>query len=137
MVIGNAVAFTDVTVTVTGSSLTSSIDSVTIDLNTPVDLIGIVLTTAIGEEIPQGNANVSITGQSLTTAVESVVPVSTYSVTGISLTTGIGSVITQANSNVIVTGNSLSTAEGSTIVTAWAEINTGVINTWTDVDLAA
>jgi len=46
-------------------------------------------------------------------------------------------VVAQANADVSVTGNVLTSGIGSTNVTAWAEINTGVTNTWTEVDLAA
>jgi hypothetical protein len=137
VVIGDEEAFTDVTVEITGSSLTSSIDSVSIDLNTPVDLNGILLITAIGDENAQANANVDVTGSSITGVIGDITPISTYSVTGIGLTTVINSVTVQANADVSVTGSGLTISTTSTNIIAWAEVNTGTPVDWTPVDLAA
>jgi hypothetical protein len=137
VIIGDEEAFTDVTVEITGSSLTSSIDSVSIDLNTPVDLNGILLITAIGDENAQANANVDVTGSSITGVTGDITPISTYSVTGIGLTTVINSVTVQANADVSVTGSGLTIATRSTNITAWAQVNTGTPVDWTPVDLAA
>jgi hypothetical protein len=137
VIIGDEEAFTDVTVEITGSSLTSSIDSVSIDLNTPVDLNGILLITAIGDENAQANANVDVTGSSITGVIGDITPISTYSVTGIGLTTVINSVTVQANADVPVTGSGLTISTPSTNIIAWAEVNTGTPVDWTPVDLAA
>ena len=58
-------------------------------------------------------------------------------VTGIAMTSAIGSVTTVANANVTVSGQSLTSNIGSLNITAWAEIDLGVNNVWTEVDLAA
>jgi hypothetical protein len=42
-----------------------------------------------------------------------------------------------ANANVDVTGIQLTSTAGSLNITAWAEIDPGVNNTWAPVDLAA
>jgi len=42
-----------------------------------------------------------------------------------------------ANADVDVTGIELTSSIGSTNITAWQEVNPGVSNVWTEVDLAA
>ena len=69
---GSVVASIDVGVDVTGIALTSFINDVAITGTTNISIIGIELTTAIGEEIPQGNAIVSVTGIALISTVDPV-----------------------------------------------------------------
>jgi hypothetical protein len=99
----------------TGSELTSEISSVTIDLNTLVNVTGSALAPAVGE----------------------VDAVSVAEVTGSSLTSLTGSVIISATANVNVTGSSLIISTSGAKVIAWAEVNTGTSVIWTDVDIAA
>ena len=58
-------------------------------------------------------------------------------VTGQQLTSGIGSVSIIGTGVVPVTGIGLTSNIGSLNITAWAEIDLGVNNVWTEVDLAA
>ena len=53
------------------------------------------------------------------------------------MTMFIGEETAIANANVDVTGIALTSSIGSVNITAWQEINLGVNNVWTEVDLAA
>ena len=121
----------------TQSSSTFNPVNVIVDLNTPVDVTGIQLTTSIGNEDAFTDVVVEVTGQSLSTAIGDVDAIAIYEVTGISLSANIGSVTVQANADVNITGINLTAVIGQTRITAWAEVDTGVSVTWTDVDLAA
>ena len=113
--IGDESAFTDHTVEVTGQELTMS----------------------MGEEVPTGNANVPLTGIQLTSSIGTATQETRYNVTGVQMATSIGSVTTAGNADVDVTGIQLQTNTGNPNITAWAEIDTGVSNVWTEVDRAA
>jgi len=115
MTLGEESAFTDHTVAVTGQQLTMS----------------------MGEETSTGNANVSLTGLQLTNSIGVVTQETRYAVTGNQMATSIGSVTTTGNADIDVTGILLQSSIGNTNVTAWAEIDPGVSNVWTEVDLAA
>ena len=164
IVTGNEDAFTDITVEVTSagqltvfnqifeqdtltafgedpfatqSSSTFNPVNVIVDLNTPVDVTGIQLTTSIGNEDAFTDVVVEVTGQSLSTAIGDVDAIAIYEVTGISLSANIGSVTVQANADVNITGINLTAVIGQTRITAWAEVDTGIDVVWTPVDLAA
>ena len=113
--IGEETAFTDVAVSVTGQELTIS----------------------IGEETIQANADVDVSGINITSFIGQVDQNTSYSVTGNDLTISLGNEGTIGNANVDVTGTTLTSSVGSINITAWSEIDPGVSNTWTDVDLAA
>jgi len=113
--IGDESAFTDHTVEVTGQELTMS----------------------MGEETPTADANVELTGIQLTSSIGTVDAIIVINVTGIQMSTSIGSVIVTGNANIDVTGIELQSSAGNANVTAWAEIDPGVSNVWTEVDLAA
>ena len=124
-------------VVATALSLSTAIDGVTIDLNTPVDVTGEEINTFVGEETPSGNADVSVTGSQLTLSIGDVDAVTKAEVTGQELSSSIGSVTVTANSDINLTGISMTSSIGTVNVTAWQEIDTGVSNVWTEVDLAA
>jgi len=113
--IGDESAFTDHTVEVTGQQLTMS----------------------MGEETPAADANVQLTGIQLTGSVGTVDAVAVYEVTGVQMSTSVGSVTVTGTANVNITGIELQSSAGNANVTAWAEIDTGVSNVWTEVDRAA
>jgi hypothetical protein len=113
--IGEETAFTDVAVSVTGQELTIS----------------------IGEETIQANADVDVSGINITSFIGQVDQNTSYSVTGNDLTISLGNEGTIGNANVDATGTTLTSSVGSINITAWSEIDPGVSNTWTDVDLAA
>ena len=135
--VGSVTTQANADVSVTGISLTSTVGDETIDLNTPVDVTGVSLTASIGDESIQANADVPVTGISATTSVGSVSQVTTYSVSGVAMTMAIGEEIPTANANVTVTGVQLTNSIGSVNITSWSEIDPGVNNVWTPVDLAA
>ena len=58
-------------------------------------------------------------------------------VTGLSITSALGEDSITANGLVVPTGIALTSSIGTVNVTAWQEIDPGVTNTWTEVDLAA
>ena len=53
------------------------------------------------------------------------------------MTGSIGSVTVTGVANIDVTGIQMTASVGSPNITAWQEVNLGVSNTWTEVDLAA
>jgi hypothetical protein len=53
------------------------------------------------------------------------------------MTGSIGSVTVVGEAGIDVSGIQLSASTGSPVITAWQEIDLGVSNTWTVVDLAA
>ena len=113
-----------------------------------VDVTGNELTSSISSVTAVADVDVSLTGIGLTSNIGDADAVSVAEVSGIALSANIGSVTVVGNATVSVTGNSLSISQGSVIVTAWAEIDpnvnqtftevtTGVNQTWTEVDKAA
>ena len=58
-------------------------------------------------------------------------------VSGIQLTSNIGSVTVTGTALVTPTGIELTSTAGSTNITSWQEVDPGVTNVWTEVDLAA
>jgi hypothetical protein len=65
------------------------------------------------------------------------IPAQIVGVTGQQLTSGIGSVTVTGTSYSTFNRHSLTSSIGTTNITAWAEIDLGVNNVWTEVDLAA
>jgi len=124
-------------VNITGLALTSSIGEETAFTDVVVSVTGQELTSSIGEETVQANADVSVTGSQLTSSIGSVEQNTIYDVTGLEMTMSIGEETPIANANVDVTGIALTGSIGSVNTTAWQEINLGVNNVWTEVDLAA
>ena len=122
---------------VTGIQLTSSIGEETVVADGNVSVTGIELTSSIGEENVTANANLTLTGLALTSSIGSVEQNTIYDVTGSEMTMFIGEETPIANANVDVTGIALTSSIGSVNTTAWQEINLGVNNVWTEVDLAA
>jgi len=113
--IGDESAFTDHTVAVTGQQMTMS----------------------LGEESPTGDANVTLSGISMTSSIGTVEQSNVYPVTGVSMTMSLGEETPTANANVTPTGIQLQSNTGNPNITSWEEINPGVSNVWTEVDLAA
>jgi len=130
----------DATVTVSGTSMTSSQGSTTGGLKTPVDVTGIQGTFSQGNISLVQTTIEPVTGNaatmSLGTHVE--IPGQIIGVSGLSITSSLGEEgpIT-GDATVIPTGIQLTGSTGSPNITAWSEIDLGVSNTWTVVDLAA
>ena len=75
----------------------------------------------------------------LTSSIGTIVeiPQVIVGVSGIAITMSLGSEATQSNANAFPTGLSLTSSVGSPNITPWQEVDLGVNNTWTTVDLAA
>ena len=71
-----------------------------------------------------------------TSSVGQVDAVSVAEVSGIELTGSMGSVTVTGGAGIDVSGISATISVGSVSITGWNEIDTGVSNTWSDVDLA-
>jgi hypothetical protein len=102
-----------------------------------VDVTGIAMTMAMGEEDIDADANVSVTGVELTSSIGTAEQASFYPVTGIQMSITVGSVTVTGSANIDVTGIELTSSTGTPNITAWQEIDPGVTNVWTEVDLAA
>ena len=70
-----------------------------------------------GESSWGSNIPVVLTGQGLTASLSSVTAISSVTVN--------------------VTGQSLTSAVGSPLIISWSNVDPGVTNTWTEVDIAA
>ena len=161
--IGAATAKSDVTVSVTGQSLamTSSLGSPLLEQSTNETVTGQSLSTSIGNPIAglfldvpvtapamslslgtqtiEQTTTETATGQALSTSIGSVVelPNQLVGITGLSMTTAMGEEATVGGADVALTGISLTSSVGSLNITPWSEVDLGVNNTWSTVDLAA
>lgn len=125
-------------ISVTGNSASTSIGQVVPEplILVPVEMFAMSLT--LGSISLEQSTVETLTGQSAALSVGSITPVSVYSVTTAGLLNGsLGSVTVTGASNIDVSGIGLTANIGSVNITAWAEINLGVNNVWTEVDRAA
>jgi len=127
------------TVDVTGIELTSNIGQVVGGTRQDVPVTGIEATMTLGDFTLVQSTNEPVTGQQLTGSLGNPeeIPGQIIGVSGIELTSSIGSVTVTGNALVQPTGVSATFSVGQVKVTAWQEINLGVNNVWTEVDLAA
>ena len=122
---------------VTGQALNTSINSVLPEPILEVDVSGISASLNLGSiSLVQGTTE-PVTGQALAASVNSVIDFVAYPVTGSAASTSVGSVTAVGTAGTSVTGIGLTTNIGTVNITSWNEIDTGVNNTWTEVDLAA
>ena len=138
--IGTLTFDADATVSVTSAgSLTASVGSTVAGLKTPVDVSGIQMTSSIGTISLVQTTVEPVTGQSIAMSLGShaEIPGQIIGVGGLQLSSSIGSVTVTGIANIPVTGIQMSASIGNPIITSWQEINPGVTNTWTEVDLAA
>jgi len=56
---------------------------------------------------------------------------------GLQLSSSIGSVVAEGTAGIDVTGIQMTASTGNANITSWQEINPGVNNIWSEVDLAA
>ena len=130
----------DALVTVTSAGqLTSTAGTAVGGLKTPVDVTGIQMTSTIGTIALQQTTIEPVTGQQLASSIgtPSEVPDQVIGVSGISMTSSLGEEGAVGEAKVIPTGIQFTSSVGSPNITAWAEINPGVNNIWTEVDRAA
>ena len=123
----------------TGQSLSSSIGSVLAEMRLDVAVTGIALTSSLGTQTVEQTTIEPITGQALTSSLGTIteLPAQLIGVTGLSATMSLGEEGTQSGANVTLTGMSLTSSVGSPNITPWQEVDLGVNNTWSTVDLAA
>ena len=130
----------DANVTVSGTSMTSSQGNTTGGLKTPVDVTGIQGTFSQGNISLVQTTIEPVTGIAATMSLgtHAEIPGQIIGVSGLSITSSLGEEgpIT-GDATVIPTGIQLTGSTGSPNITAWSEIDLGVSNTWTVVDLAA
>lgn len=130
----------DANVTVSGTSITSSQGNTTGGLKTPVDVTGIQGTFSQGNISLVQTTIEPVTGIAATMSLgtHAEIPGQIIGVSGLSITSSLGEEgpIT-GDATVIPTGIQLTGSTGSPNITAWSEIDLGVSNTWTVVDLAA
>ncbi len=124
-------------VSVTGTQMTMSLGDESAFTDIDVAVTGSQMTMSQGDETVTADANVTLSGISLTSSIGSAEQNTIYPVTGISMTMSMGEEIPTANANVFPTGIQLQTNTGSPNITSWEEIDPGVSNVWTEVDLAA
>ena len=127
------------TVDVTGSQLTGSIGNTIAGLKTPVDVTGIQATMSLGTFTLIQSTNEPVTGQQITASLgtPSEIPGQMIGVSGLQMSSSIGSVTVTGTAGIDVTGIQLTASLGTVSITSWQEIDPGVNNVWTEVDLAA
>ncbi len=123
----------------TGQALTSSIGNVAAGLFLDVPVTGQAMTISLGDENLVQSTTESISGQSLSLSQGSIasLPQVLVGVSGQGMSMSMGEEGTVSNANVFPTGLSLTSSVGSPNITPWQEVDLGVNNTWTTVDLAA
>ncbi len=130
----------DANVTVSSAgSLTGSVGTTIAGLKTPVDVTGIQMTST------QGNINLIQTTVEQPTGIQGTLTLGQYAeipgqiigVGGLQLSGSVGSVTITGLANIDVSGIQMTASIGNPIITSWQEIDPGVTNTWTEVDLAA
>ena len=134
---GTAIGAQDVNPTISGIGIQSSIQAVEVGALTLAEPDGIQLQTNIGEEDLAGGAIVSPTGIGSAFVLGTADAVSVAEGTGSQLQSSISSVTPVGNATVDLTGIQLTASLGSINITPWNEVDLGVNNTWTEVDLAA
>ena len=130
----------DANVTVTSAgSLTGSVGNTIAGLKTPVDVTGIQMTSSLGTINLVQNTVETVSGQSIAMSLgqHSELPGQLIGVSGLQFSGSIGQVTVEATAGIDVSGIQMTASVGSPNITAWSEINPGVSNTWSPVDLAA
>tara|TARA_R100001480_G_scaffold59853_2_gene72541 strand:+ start:886 stop:2247 length:1362 start_codon:yes stop_codon:yes gene_type:complete len=128
----------DVDVTSAGS-LTGSVGQVVSGLKTPVDVTGIQMTSSIGTITLVQTTIETVTGQSIAMSLgtHAEIPGQIIGVGGLQLSSSVGSVTAEGTAGIDISGIQMTATVGNPNITTWQEINPGVTNTWTEVDLAA
>ena len=138
--IGTLTFDADANVTVTSAgSLTGAVGNTVAGLKTPVDVTGIQMTiTNAGINLIQGTTEV-VSGQTMamTLGSHAEIPGQIIGTGGLQLSSAIGSVTANGTAGIDVTGIQMTATLGSPNITSWQEVDLGVSNTWTEVDLAA
>jgi len=123
----------------TAGLLQTGIGNTVAGLKIGVDVTGIQATLTLGSISLQQSTFEPVSGQAaaLSLGTPAEIPGQLVGITGFNLTSAIGSTTSTGTANIPLTGIGLTANIGSTNVTAWAEIDPGVNNVWTEVDRAA
>lgn len=133
--LGNETAFTDVDIALSGEALATTTDTVSIDLNTPVDLTGeLITTTTNAVSITADGVTGTLTGESVAITTGTADLVSIAEVTGQALTTTTNTVTITANANVSPTGLNITSSTGNEKIVTWSKVVPGVSNSWTEIN---
>jgi hypothetical protein len=137
--IGSLQFTADANVSVTGISLTSSIGTSVAGLKTTVDVTGNLMTMTQGSASLVQTTTEAVTGQQLTSSLgqHAEIPGQIIGAGGQQLSSSMGSVTVEGTAGIDLTGIQMSASIGNPLITSWQEINPGVNNVWTEVDLAA
>ena len=130
----------DANVEVTSAgSLTGSMGTTVAGLKTPVDVTGIAATFTLGTFSLVQTTTESVTGQTATMSLgqHAEIPGQIIGVSGQQISGSIGSVTATGTAGIDVTGIQMTASLGNVNITAWQEVDLGVTNNWTVVDLAA
>jgi len=136
-VVGNTTIAAGATVDATGISLSGSVGQVVPEPKFIQVVTGIQATFTIGTTTLEQTTTESVTGQTMTMTLGEEGQASKYDVTGSAMASSIGSVTVVGGAGIDVTGIQMTATVVSPNITAWQEIDLGVSNTWTEVDLAA
>ena len=138
--IGTLTFDADANVTVSSAGqLSSSIGTTIAGLKTPVDVTGIQATMALGSIALEQTTIEPVSGQQATLSLgqHAEIPGQLIGVSGLQMASSIGSVSAVGTAGIDVTGIQLTASIGNANITSWQEIDPGVNNVWSTVDLAA
>jgi hypothetical protein len=143
-------------VIVTGQQLNLTLNGISVDIVTPVDIGTQLLNLTLSSVDPSPDVEVTgsqialalgvvgidsivVTGNQLNTSMASVTTIANGSVnlTGQQLTTSLNNLSFITNASVDVTGNILTMSQNSINIQSWAIVNTGTTVTWTEINTAA
>ena len=136
--IGDAVGAQDLDFAIAGIAMQSSVGTGSeIGALTIAEVSGIELQINLGEETAEGLALVQPTGIPAAFLSPSADLVSIAEATGSELQSSISGVTVTGTGVIDLSGIQLTGTLGSINITPWNEVDLGVNNTWTEVDLAA
>lgn len=104
---------------------------------TVAEVTGSEISMSLGSISLEQSTNEPVTGQQLALSIGDEEQITIYSVSGIQSTLSVGSVTVTGSAGIDVSGISASISVGSATTQGWNEVDLGVNNIWRDVDLAA
>ena len=125
--------------TAAGQSLSGNVGQVIGGTKQDVPVTQFGMSSNIGSISLVQSSNEPVTGSVLSSSIGTVeeIPGQIIGLSGFNLSSGIGSVTATGTASITVSGIALTSSIGTINITAWAEIDLGVNNVWTEVDLAA
>jgi len=136
-VVGDTTITAGATVSPTGISLTGGIGQVVPEPKFVEEVTGVQAAFSIGSITLEQTTVEPVTGITMTMSLGEEGQATKYPVTGSTMTSSIGSVTVEGTAGIDVSGIQMTASLGNPLISAWQEINPGVTNNWTEVDLAA